>query len=461
VNNQFEPLRVTLATKTLVVYQYAMRKRFLAASSLILLVSGWTLTIPDDSSADATCTHYASPTGTGSGVSASQPFRIADFWRRAKAGYTLCLMDGKYTGAASVINPPKHLSGTASAPITVRALNDGSALIDGENVRNPVLLRNNNWFIIEGINAKSSRGTVVLIDKSNTSIVRRVCAWDTQLTGNHHIFLISDSKNSLFADVCGFGTGRKVFQIQKGTGNIIRRAWGQWSRSEATGPKMTYSIGYSSTNALCENCIGTWDETSMGNTPIDQPYTILGMGSQAVNQCANNRFLGSLAYVRASDKLTFFQGMAREADTAADCFTYKHVVLYVEPGTHTNLRQFQLLNGGGSSYFLTNTTEIGGSSSTIGNQWTVTNRIATSSVPLGADNIWDGVSSKGARLCKRYQNGVLTAQPLWPWPMDQRIRTALALSGKSPDEVFGGSGKTLTALLESIFGTIPSSCTSK
>ena len=42
--------------------------------------------------------------------------------------------------------------------------------------------------------------------------------------------------------------------------------------------------------------------------------------------------------------------------------------------------------------------------------------------------------------------------------MDQRIRAALDLAGKDPDAIFGGAGKTLTNLMESIFGTIPSSC---
>ena len=64
----------------------------------------------------------------------------------------------------------------------------------------------------------------------------------------------------------------------------------------------------------------------------------------------------------------------------------------------------------------------------------------------------------GARVCKRYKNGVLTTEPLWPWPMDQRIRVALALAGKNPDAIFGGPGKTLTDLMEGIFGTIPTSC---
>ena len=71
--------------------------------------------------AGAACTHYASPSGTGNGSSSSQPFKIANFWAVAKAGTTLCLLDGAYTGSASMINPPQNMSGIPAAPITIRA----------------------------------------------------------------------------------------------------------------------------------------------------------------------------------------------------------------------------------------------------------------------------------------------------------------------------------------------------
>jgi hypothetical protein len=42
--------------------------------------------------------------------------------------------------------------------------------------------------------------------------------------------------------------------------------------------------------------------------------------------------------------------------------------------------------------------------------------------------------------------------------MDQRIRAALAKAGKDPDAAFGGSGRTLTDLMEEMFGPIPDAC---
>jgi hypothetical protein len=50
----------------------------------------------------------------------------------------------------------------------------------------------------------------------------------------------------------------------------------------------------------------------------------------------------------------------------------------------------------------------------------------------------------------RYQNGTLTTQPLWPWPMNQRIVEATIKSGRTAVDV--------TATVESMLGTIPSAC---
>ncbi len=35
---------------------------------------------------------------------------------------------------------------------------------------------------------------------------------------------------------------------------------------------------------------------------------------------------------------------------------------------------------------------------------------------------------EGARLTHRYVDGVLTDQPLWPWPMEERIQREMGLS---------------------------------
>lgn len=157
----------------------------------------------------ASCTHYASPSGGGNGSSSAQPFRIANFWSVARPGHTLCLLDGQYTGSASMINPPDNMSGTSSAPITVRALNDGKVRINGQGSLYPVQLFNNNYFVIEGINASNSVATVVSISRSHQNIIRRVAAWDAA-DGNHSIFGIHNATYNLLEDVAGWGIARKI-----------------------------------------------------------------------------------------------------------------------------------------------------------------------------------------------------------------------------------------------------------
>jgi hypothetical protein len=61
-------------------------------------------------------------------------------------------------------------------------------------------------------------------------------------------------------------------------------------------------------------------------------------------------------------------------------------------------------------------------------------------------NIWTGSSftsqsGSGAQLSNRYVNGVLTSQPLWPWPMESRIQAEL--------------GYSVTNLIQGILATAP------
>ena len=60
-----------------------------------------------------------------------------------------------------MIFPPENLSGSLDAPITVRALNDGKVLINGEGSGVPIRLYHNSWFVIEGVNACCSKEDVV------------------------------------------------------------------------------------------------------------------------------------------------------------------------------------------------------------------------------------------------------------------------------------------------------------
>jgi hypothetical protein len=53
-------------------------------------------------------------------------------------------------------------------------------------------------------------------------------------------------------------------------------------------------------------------------------------------------------------------------------------------------------------------------------------------------------------ICKRYVAGVLTETPLWPWPMNERIKEARIASGRPAVDV--------TAQVEAMLGPIPAAC---
>ena len=264
-----------------------------------------TLTLVDGLFSQAiACDYYASPSGGGNGLSQSSPFKIANFWKVAAPGKTLCLLDGVYSDP---ITPPQNLNGTASARITVRALNDGKVRINGGGVRNPVSLKNNDYFVLEGFDAHNSSGTVILISTgADHNIVRRVCAWDAP---DNTIILLSGPFTTIpgtcLRTCAALAQRRKIFSnSQRGNNVTIRRAWGRWERSLNTSPKVTFANGYNSINSTYENVIGTWDETAMGGVLPTQPLAILRIGPITSSNvfCQNNKYLGSIAYIRAADK---------------------------------------------------------------------------------------------------------------------------------------------------------------
>jgi hypothetical protein len=317
-------------------------------------------------------------------------------------------------------------------------------------MRKPVSLQNNDWFILEGFDAYNCPNACIhLYTGADNNIVRRVVAWDTVPdNGNSEIFGSHGNTSNLFEDVAGFGTARKIYQnSQRGNNVTIRRGWGRWERSTASGPKMVYSLVYNSVGAIYENVIGTWDESAMGGISVTEPYGILSMDGSTPNACANAKYLGSIAYIRARDKATAMNGVV-QSNNDTECLTIQDVVAYIEPGTHLNIKPFSLRNNPGTSTnkFIKNTTEVGGANSTIASQWQKSNQVDLARIS-SSSTIWNSI---GARVCKRYFNGTLTSQPLWPWPMNQRIINAMKDAGKIPVDV--------TKTMEQIFGPIPRAC---
>jgi hypothetical protein len=427
----------------------------------LTLAFGAAVITSDEVAAATECDYYASPNGGGNGFSHGSPFKIADFWSVAGAGKTLCLLDGVYTDSSSMIAPPQNLNGTAFARITIKALNDGKVRINGGGVRKPVTMKDNDWFILEGFDVHNCAiACIHLYTGADNNIVRRVIGWDAGPdNGNSEIFGTHVNTGNLFEDVAGFGKARKIYQNSQGGNNVkIRRAWGRYefNTQEATNPNMTYSIAYNSYNAIYENVIGTWDEQP---GIIGARYGIFATDRlDGPNFCANSRFLGFIAYMPNGATLGGSWIGAMRSSNKVDCLEFKDTVTFLG-SNHSSRGSVSLININPSftgyspalAHFYKNGTEIGGSGAIVGSDWTVTNRVTGPTVN-DVPNIWNGAGSKGARVCKRYNNGVLTNEPLWPWPMNQRIIDAMKSAGKNTVDV--------TKTMEEIFGTIPRECRS-
>ncbi|MPZ76506.1 MAG: hypothetical protein GEU77_08270 [Deltaproteobacteria bacterium] len=423
------------------------------------------LALPVQEARAQACTHYASPTGTGVGTSSNSPFKIANFWPLAKPGYTLCLLDGKYTGSASMINPPQNLNGTASARITVRALNDGKVTINGQGSLMPVRLYRNNYFVLEGFNALDSKNSVVAIEGSSYNIIRRVAAWDAA-DNNTNIFGVHGGSHNLLEDVAGWGIARAVFSASQGGNNTtIRRAWGRWGGSHVVGGKNVFQLAYNAYDVVCENCIGQFSGERMKENYVlmdyyGKPWTGKGAGTYtdykmdqpgqifhatSGDSCSRMKLLGSLAYVLSTDR---FQGVATVLVTQLDCITIQDTAAVFQEGYSNKKRTFHLgsLKEGSAKNLVANRLTGIGEGSWIHSDWKQTS-IHQGSNLSAVPNPW--TTTTGANLCFRYENGVRTTNPLWPWPMNQRIIDAMA----------GGTPVNLTAVVQKLLGSTPASCT--
>jgi hypothetical protein len=484
---------------------------------LILALIALSMTA-ESSFAQSACTHYASPSGGGNGLGQSSPFRISDFWNTSSLpGKTLCLLDGTYTGGSNMIDPPAGLSGTSSARITIRALNDGKVLIDGQFVSGPLALDDHNsYWTIEGINFRNGvSGVVFIACNSDFNIIRRVVAWDSTWNSNNSVIGVGPfgSYGNVLEDVAAFGVGRKTIATgqsvwDRGDGHckgvprdntIMRRIWAQGHGSGEDGHSVVDTY-YNSYGVLWENVLAsadwkyvpsTWQRTSLG---IDKGstnggnYTTINGGriifeghNDNGNTCSLLRVLGALAYLKSDYIHHSGTGtpLIQHGGWRGDCITLRDIMAYLDPGNDRfyNYSGFILstpYEAAGLNDSAQRLTAVSGRSNFYDPVWHATG-ISEGQRVGDVVSPWSASGTSGARLCYRYENGVLqdgtngtAAKPLWPWPMNERIRQATAMAGVyNPPSCLGCSGGRaprvaidVTADMEGMFGPIPAQCRS-
>jgi hypothetical protein len=413
-------------------------------------------------SATQASTYYASPNGEGNGASCGNAFLIIDFWSVASAGDILYLCDGIYTGASSMIAPPSGVTGTRGNPITIAAVNEGEVIIDGERTRTPVLLdEDDDYFIIEGINAANmgpltGSGAVAVFHLmgSDYNIIRRCVGWDAPPQRNSSIFLFASGANgNLIEDCAGWGTGRKIVNRYQDSNNVVRRLFFRYGGfGNASGLVWTLGVttNYKSTGTnISENCIGTWDTTGYAHYAGNLEDAVFG---QDGNYPAGAYLYGNLAFFLSSQT-----GLAPRVYSTNSNFVLRDCLAYTD---RTGLRMFGLGSNNSSSYL----TSIGGSGGAPGD-YSVS--ISDPGLIGNCENILAFSDAEcrpqvngnviGAQIKYKYVNGVLTNEPLWPWPMNDRIKQAMIQSGY--DKKGGLDGRGGTDLTKTVFelggGTLP------
>jgi hypothetical protein len=326
-------------------------------------------------------------------------------------------------------------------------VHDGQVTLDGQFAHVPVLLRGAQYVVLEGVNAHSSREGVVVVSQSQQITVRRVIAWDAHPQKNAMVFTVNYGSDNVFEDVAGWGTGRKIYGLYQDTRTTFRRCFLRWTGTLDSAWKVGITHSYYSRDSTTENCIGTWDAAPEFNTA--QSAAIFG-GDHSERSYGTHTFVGNIAYQlpsqagRIGDMQTI-GGYCKGSEQAG--MRYQDVLVY--RASSNRARGISLgCKASGSHY----TDAQGG---------TITTESGTRSLAqLGGNLLQLSAASRpaaGAWLRYRYVNGQLTQTPLWPWPMNERIKAAMVASGYNKrGGVDGQGGIDLTATVLGLGGgTLP------
>ena len=161
----------------------------------------------------------------------------------------------------------------------------------------------NDWFVVEGINAKNGADAIYKVSSSN-AVVRRVIGWDGTTRMQNSFAFDINGYGSRAEDCAGWGMNlRKIFnasQTGDQQGGGFRRCWGEWNdHTEGESyPMSTYQAGYGSRNQLWENILGTWN--TLGDLSITKEGVMsifCGGCNPGSNSVAGTKVLGSVFYI--------------------------------------------------------------------------------------------------------------------------------------------------------------------
>jgi hypothetical protein len=367
------------------------------------------------------------------------------------------VMDGTYTES---LEPA--LSGQPGMPVTVKALNDGKVILDGQGQRRPVALGSNNeahgsWFVLEGLVARNGSDAVFHVRGSN-NVLRRVSAYNANTDLNSTVILLWGS-NNLVEDALAAGTGRYMIESFQGEGNTMRRVftrWEGWDGRQFCGVSWPNgnNVGvYNASNTTVENVIA-YGRSLKG---------IMVQANADNARANNNAVLGSMALLQGRDHngsvWTYGTGQAQPTSRPGPSDCPGNLTLWSDGGDRYGFGLFGqgTLDGNvfrdvlatdnvGVGLSIRKPYGIGARNTTIDHATLYNNGAELPSweaamggnIYVGANGVETVTNSKipgapfpqgeGARFQYRYVNRQLTGEPLLPWPMESRAQSELGIS---------------------------------
>jgi chitodextrinase len=449
-------------------------------------------------SADA-ATYYVAPNGSdwSAGTSSAPWSTFSKAMSVLNPGDMLIIKDGTYHQTLNVT-----ISGTKGNPITIRAENDGAVTVDGENVRKAINLvgtasSRKTDITIEGIVAKNSNSSVVIVQYADRINLKKVSAYQAA-DGNYHIFDVAWSSYVLIEDCAASGRGRVMYDIYDSDYATVRRCWGRpfyVSYAATMGIQL-----YGSTNCVVENNVivknlsysdqwigiqlwtATYNPAATSNNKVygnifrDTSNMGVSLASAQKNMTGNifknNVLINSNECLRHGADDNLLVENLTCVNAVVDHYRVQSYYQYYtfDPNFSVSgtLKNSSFITHGAGLYRDTNDPKYAGLTHTYNNFYGLgTNysgfaagtgektfnpsyntatygKGAYLMVPTALKGKGENGTNIGAEVLYRYQDGVLTDVPLWPWPMEDRIyrETGVSVTWESS----GGLWKTLNGV---------------
>ncbi len=361
-----------------------------------------------------------------------------------------------------------HIHGTETEPITIMAEHDGKAIIDGGGPSaQTVWIENSSYIIVQGIVAQHGQEPVVVYGPADHIILRRVTAHDAA-PGNYHVFDIEfNASNVLVEDCAGWGRGRYIFIAYKSTDVTFRRDWAYWEHQEnfPDAPRADYSA-YSASNVTFENVIGIGAYPRPGIDDNNSYNAVYETASDSP-PTKHVKYIGDI--FETSTGFTWW--VHHSGSITNSTFTNTPVAASRQNGSTTITNTVFYKNDKAIDGSLSHSYSDFWQNGSIGTDLVSTDkqvdpgydtnkygRGAYLFIPPASPLKHAGQNGQdiGANIIYESVDGELTSTPLWPWPMEDRIKAERGMSVTWASS--GGIWKTLDGVYPS--ATLPAPSTS-